>query len=131
MWFAAVLVCICKYVMYVMFAKVVKQLHLWNMDITQFSLWKSLLQMDSNSLVNKRKTKRTNKQRKIYNEDWVAKLNCKIEFFVPCNGHQNCLNKSVLTTLDLFWCVCGLSSKLKSLWPLLIGRVQLPQSRSD
>ena len=93
-------------------------------------MWKSLLQMDSNSLVNKRKKKKneqTNKGKYIYNEDWVARLNCKIEFFVPCDGHQNCFNKSVLTTLDLFWCVWGLSSKLKSLWPLLIGRVQLPQ----
>lgn len=35
--------------------------------------------------------KETNKN--IYNEDLVLKLNCKIGFFVPCKGHQNCLDK--------------------------------------
>ena len=33
--------------------------------------------MNSNSLVNKGKQKQTNKQ----NEDWVSKLNHKIDFF--------------------------------------------------
>ena len=28
-----------------------------------------------------------------YHEDWVWKLNWKIEFFVPSTGHQNCLDK--------------------------------------
>ena len=32
-------------------------------------------------------------------EDWVRKLNLKIEFFVPSNGHQNCLVKSLY-----IWC---------------------------
>ena len=40
--------------------------------------------MNSNSLVIKQKQKQANKQtpNKIYiYEDWVSKLNCKIEFF--------------------------------------------------
>ena len=44
--------------------------------------------MNSNSLVKKQKTKKTQKKQ---NEDWVLKLNCKTEFFVPYNGHQNCI----------------------------------------
>ena len=49
--------------------------------------------MNSNSWVIKQKQKQT---KYIYiDEDWVSKLNCKIEFFVPYNDHQNCLNKSL------------------------------------
>ena len=33
-------------------------------------------------------------------EDWVSKLNWKIEFFVSSTGHQNCLNKSLSTICD-------------------------------
>ena len=40
--------------------------------------------MNFNILVNKQ------------NDDRVSKLNCKIEFFVPYNGHQNCLDKYLL-----------------------------------
>ena len=52
-----------------------------------------LLQMNSNSLVIKQKQKQTIKRKY---EDWSSKLNCKIEFFVPYNGHQNCLDKSLM-----------------------------------
>ena len=45
--------------------------------------------MNFNSLVIKQK--QTNKN--IY-EDWVSKLNCKTEYFVPYDGHQNCLDKT-------------------------------------
>ena len=48
--------------------------------------------MNSNSLIDKQKQKQTNKQ----NEDWVSKLNCKIEFSVSFNGHQNCLDKYLM-----------------------------------
>ena len=48
--------------------------------------------MNSNSLINKQKQKQTNKQ----NEDSVSKLNCKIEFSVSFNGHQNCLDNKYL-----------------------------------
>ena len=61
-----------------------------HVDTFWFLFLKSLLQMNSNSLVNEQK--QTNKQ----NEDWVSKLNCKTEFFVPYNGHQNCLNKYLI-----------------------------------
>ena len=37
--------------------------------------------MNSNSLVNKGKQKQTNKQTNKQNEDWVSKLNHKIDFF--------------------------------------------------
>ena len=52
--------------------------------------------MNSSCLVIKQKQKQTNKQ-KILSEDWVSKLNCKIECFVPNKGYQNCLNKSLLS----------------------------------
>ena len=45
-----------------------------------------LLQMDSNSLVIKQKRKQTTKQN-VY---------LKIEFFVPYDVHQNCLDKPLL-----------------------------------
>ena len=45
--------------------------------------------MNFNSLINKQKQKQTKKQSEV----WVSKLNCKIEFFVPYNEHQNCLDK--------------------------------------
>ena len=50
-----------------------------------------LLQRNCNSLVFKHKQK----QRKI-SKNCVSKLNCKIELFEPFNGHQNCLDKSLL-----------------------------------
>ena len=50
------------YVCYVMYAKIVTQLHILNLLIRFI---KSLLQMNSNSLINKQKQKQTNKQ----NED--------------------------------------------------------------
>ena len=46
-----------------------------------------LVQMNSNSLEIKQKQKQTNLN-KVY-EDWVSKLNCKIEFLVLYNRHQN------------------------------------------
>ena len=58
----------------------------------KFWFLKSLLQVNSNSLGNKQKQKQKNKQ----NEDWVSKLNCKIEFFVQYNRHQNCLDKYLI-----------------------------------
>ena len=59
---------------------------------TLFWLLKTLLQMNSNSLVNKQKLKQT-KTNKY--EDWVLKLTYKIQFFVLYNGRQNCLDKSL------------------------------------
>ena len=55
-----------------------------------------ILKVNSNSLVVKQKQKQTYKQKGIYKE-WVLKLNCKIEFFVRYNGHQNCLDKFLLS----------------------------------
>ena len=45
--------------------------------------------------------KETNKN--IYNEDLVLKLNCKIGFFVPCKGHQNCLDKYLERVVQSAW----------------------------
>ena len=36
-----------------------------------------------------------------FHEDWVWKLNQKIKFFVPSNGHKNCLDKWVNKFLNL------------------------------
>ena len=44
-----------------------------------------LLQMNSNISVTKQTHKQTNKEKYIH----------KIELFVPYNGHQNCLDKSL------------------------------------
>ena len=58
-----------------------------------------LLQMNSNSLVIKQK-QQSNKQPNEIQEDWVSKLNFKIEFFVLYNRHQNCLDKSLKGDTD-------------------------------
>ena len=50
--------------------------------------------MNSNGLVITQKQKQTYNKTYIY-DDWVSKPNCKIEFFVPRKGHQNCLDKSL------------------------------------
>ena len=42
--------------------------------------------------------KKINNWKYIYiGKDWASKLNCKIEFLVPYNRHQNCLDKSMLS----------------------------------
>ena len=58
----------------------------------RFWLLKTLMQMNSNSWETKQKQ---NKQKIYIDEDWVLKLNWKIEFFVLYNGHQNCFDKSL------------------------------------
>ena len=57
------------------------------------------MQMNSNPLVKKQKQKQTNKQ----NEDWVLKFSCKIEFFVPYNGHHNCLDNYLQVIYQVKW----------------------------
>ena len=61
--------------------------------------------MNSNSLVIKEKQKQTIKRKY---EDWSSKPNCKIEFFVPYNGHQNCLDKSLIEYRKCIELVLGL-----------------------
>ena len=56
---------------------------------------KNAIAIELNSLVIKQNTnKHINNQKHIY-QDWVTKLNCNIEFFLPHNRHQNCLDKSL------------------------------------
>ena len=68
--------------------------------------------MNSNTQFKKQK-----KKQKKQNEDWVLKLNCKIEFFVPYNGHQNCIKIGWIA--DVSW------SSLCNYYIILFGTTTL------
>ena len=68
-----------------------------NTTVNEFKSTNSNCQIDKWIQIGKLAKTERNKQTKSYTyEDWVSKLTCKIQFFVPFNGHQKLYIRAAL-----------------------------------